>query len=114
MDIHDAPVNNPMFLMISAPVVYARYCFLKDHGISIDINSCYKVFYCNKTFEKKFGISKEELLSTYNYEEYLKDTNNDTCRHFENSMRRIIDEQKDRVKKAIKNIEKNSSFMINR
>lgn len=36
----------------------------------------------------------ETLVTVADYEEYLKDTKNDTCRQFENSMRRIIDEQK--------------------
>lgn len=77
--LHEMPVIIPKYLMQSVNLSYARYKFLKEKNVTIDINNYSKLFYSAKIFEKQYGVTKKELLEKYNYEEYLKE--NKTCKY---------------------------------
>lgn len=55
--------------MQSINLSYARYQFLKEKGIEIDESNYLKLFVNQSRFEKQYGITKEELLERYPYEE---------------------------------------------
>ncbi len=73
--LHEVAVLSPKYLMQSISLSYARYMFLKDKGVTIDMSNYKKLFYGQKPFESHYGISKKELLSMYNYEEYKEKEN---------------------------------------
>ena len=72
IDMHDLSVVNPKYLMQSTKLSYARYEFYKVKGIKIDMTNYRKLFLGSKRFEKQYGITKEELLEKYKYEDYIK------------------------------------------
>ena len=76
IDMHDLAVIDPKKLMQSVKLSYARYNFYKDRGIEINMNNYRKLFIGNKQFEKQYGITKEEILKKYNYEENLEEKKN--------------------------------------
>lgn len=76
INLHEMTIIDSKQLMQSVDLSYARYEFLKEKGIKIDMNNYRKIFYVNKIFEKQFGITKKELLERYNYSEHLERTNN--------------------------------------
>ena len=53
-------------------MTYARYQFLKDKNIIIDESNYRLLFNDAKTFEKRFGVTKNELLGKYSYDKYKK------------------------------------------
>ena len=53
--------RKPTILVTGVSTVYARYEFFKHHS---------NLFIDWKRFEKRFGITKEELLEQYSFEEY--------------------------------------------
>lgn len=57
-------------LMQSLELSYARYEFLKEKGIVINLDNYRKLFEAQNPFEKKYHITKEELLKLYNYNEF--------------------------------------------
>ncbi len=71
IDIHEYAVLRPKFLMQSTALSFARYNFYLSQGIDINIDNCVKLFMGGKSFVNMSGMSKEELLSMYSYDEYL-------------------------------------------
>ena len=59
--------------MQSVDLTYARYEFFKEKGIDITIENYIKLFINNKRFEKQYGITKQEILEKYSYDEYIKE-----------------------------------------
>lgn len=59
-------------LMQSLELTHARYEFLKENGIEIDDENYKMLFFGENQFKNKFKISKEELLTQYQYQEYLE------------------------------------------
>lgn len=65
--LHDVFVKDTSYLMTSLSLVYARYMFLKEKGITIDEKNYRKLFRRSKQFQKQYNISSEELISMYPY-----------------------------------------------
>ena len=61
--------------MQSVALSYARYNFYLSKGISINIDNCKKLFTRNARFKRTYGITKEELLEMFNYDEYMSENN---------------------------------------
>ena len=61
--------------MQSTKLSYARYMFFKEKGIVIDETSYRKLFVGQKRFEKKYGVTKNEILQKYPYEEWQASAN---------------------------------------
>ena len=59
-------------LIQSIDLTYARYQFLKDKNLIVDENNYSLLFYNAKKFEKRFSITKDELLERYKYDEYKR------------------------------------------
>ena len=55
--------------MQSMKLSYARYMFFKERNINIDETNSERLFIIQKLFEKKYGITKQELLERYPYME---------------------------------------------
>ena len=72
INLHSLATKSPKDLMQSIALSYARYMFYKDNGISIDETNYKKLFASQKSFEKQYGIKKEELLTKYDYKEYME------------------------------------------
>ena len=70
--LHSLAVKDSKDLMQSTALSYARYMFYKDNGISIDETNYKKLFASQKSFEKQYGIKKEELLTKYDYKKYME------------------------------------------
>ena len=68
IDLHTLAIENPLALMQSTSLSYARYKFYLSKGIEINNQNKSLLFMGNKKFEKKYEITKEELLKKYNYE----------------------------------------------
>ena len=65
--LHLAP-SYPTMFFTGVKTIYARYNFLtQKKGIVINSDSFMRLFYNSKTFEKIYGISKEELIDNYGY-----------------------------------------------
>lgn len=62
-------INDTKQLMQSVELSYARYMYFKEHGITIDESNYIRLFYDNKKFSKQYGITKEELLERYKYDD---------------------------------------------
>ena len=71
--LHSLPVMSPKCLMQSTALSYARYMFLREKGIRIDETNYIKLFSSQKGFQRKYGITKEELLAKYDYKTYSKE-----------------------------------------
>ena len=69
--LEDIIINDSKQLMQSVDLTYARYELLKEKGIDITIENYIKLFINNKRFEKQYGITKQEILEKYNYNEYI-------------------------------------------
>ena len=70
-------VVDPKKLMQSTKLSYARYMFFKEKGIVIDETSYRKLFMGQKQFEKQYGLTKNEILQKYPYEEWQASANED-------------------------------------
>ena len=68
-------VVDPKKLMQSTKLSYARYMFFKEKGIVIDKINYNKLFANQKQFEKKYGLTKDEILQKYPYEEWQASAN---------------------------------------
>ena len=73
--LHSLAIIDAKQLMQSTSLSYARYMYYKDIGIDIDETNYKKLFINKKIFEKQYGITKEELLAKYNYQEYMRKKN---------------------------------------
>lgn len=71
--MHSLAVIKPKYNMQSVKLSYARYMFLKRRGKVIDMTNYSVLFVNNKQFERMYGITSQELLDMYNYEELLKE-----------------------------------------
>lgn len=70
--IKDVIIKNPRMLVFGNKIVYARYQYLASNGIYIDSDQNYSYLLLSKiAFEKKMGITNEELLEKYDYNKYL-------------------------------------------
>jgi len=72
INMHDLALIDTKQLMQSVNLSYARYHFYKERNIDISIRSYRNLFINQKEFEKKFGLTKEELLKKYSYNEVKK------------------------------------------
>ena len=68
--LHSLAIVAPKNLMQSTKLSYARYMFFKEKGIVIDETSYRKLFVNQKKFEKQYGLTKNEILQKYPYEEW--------------------------------------------
>ena len=76
IDMHELAVVDSKQLIQSVSLSYARYMFCLSIGVEIDMTNYTKLFMNNKKFEKTYGVTKEEILEKYNYDEYLKEKEN--------------------------------------
>ena len=60
-----------MKLIQSLELTYARYRFLSDLGIMINIDNYNKLFYMQSQFSNKYGITNNELLNRYPYNQKI-------------------------------------------
>lgn len=72
LNMKDYVIINPMSLMQSNELTYARYMFLKNNPKK-EYNNTKTLFLAQDYFIKKYGLSTEELLLKYPYEIYLKE-----------------------------------------
>lgn len=77
IDIDNQLIDNAKLLMQSVELSYARYRFYESKSIEINAENYRKLFIGQKQFEKTYGISKKELLEMYDYNEFIKEKNND-------------------------------------
>ena len=75
--LHSLAIVAPKNLMQSTKLSYARYMFFKEKGIVIDETSYRKLFMGQKQFEKQYGLTKNEILQKYPYEEWQASANED-------------------------------------
>lgn len=73
--LHSLAIVAPKNLMQSTKLSYARYMFFKEKGIVIDETSYRKLFVNQKQFEKQYGLTKNEILQKYPYEEWQASAN---------------------------------------
>lgn len=73
--LHSLAIVAPKNLMQSTKLSYARYMFFKEKGIVIDETSYRKLFVGQKQFEKQYGLTKNEILQKYPYEEWQASAN---------------------------------------
>ena len=69
VDMHELFVLDPLNLITSPELAYARYMFYADNGINIDMSNYKKLFINSKQFEKSYGLTSEDLKEKYKYEE---------------------------------------------
>lgn len=69
--LREVIVNDSKKLMQSVDLSYARYEFLKDKGIAITTSEYGKLFINQRQFESQHGITKDVLISLYNYQEKI-------------------------------------------
>ena len=74
--LHNVFIKDTNHLITSLSLVYARYMFLKEKGITIDENSYSKLFRRSKHFQKQYNISSEELIKKYPYKNNNKRVQN--------------------------------------
>ena len=73
--LHSLAIVAPKNLMQSTKLSYARYIFFKEKGIVIDETNYNKLFASQKQFEKQYGVTKNEILQKYPYEEWQASAN---------------------------------------
>ncbi|MGM9881270.1 MAG: hypothetical protein ACI31S_00275 [Bacilli bacterium] len=66
-------LSEPKQLIQSSKLTYARFAFFRDKNITINEDNYKRLFYDSKAFKKSFGISNDEILKLYHYEEYLQE-----------------------------------------
>lgn len=73
--LHDVTIVDPKQLMQGIELSYARYMFYQDNDEEINIGNYKRLFIAQHQFEKKYKISREELLAKYKYSETVEDEN---------------------------------------
>ena len=73
--LHSLVIVAPKSLMQSTKLSYARYMFFKEKGIVIDETNYNKLFANQKQFKKQYGLTKNEILQKYPYEEWQTSAN---------------------------------------
>ena len=76
INLSDIVISDTKELMISLSIIYSRYMFYRDIGINIDRSNYALLFIKNKDFERRYKISKEELLKRYCNSEILHNKDN--------------------------------------
>ncbi len=76
IDIDRLLINDAKRLMQSIELSYARYKFYESRGIEISDENYRKLFIGQKQFENAYGIGKKELLEMYDYDEFIKQSQN--------------------------------------
>jgi len=71
LDLGFIIIYDTMKLMQSVELTYARYRFLSDLGIIINDDNYLKLFYNQKIFSAQYGITNNELLNTYPYNQKI-------------------------------------------
>ena len=61
----------------SVNLSYARYQCIKNKGEKIDIGSYSKLFYGQKAFTRKYGLTSKELMEKYDYNAEREGQEND-------------------------------------
>lgn len=78
IDAIERLIEVPTDLMQSVRLTYARYEFFKDKNIDIKGEGKLAwLFIENETFEKRFSVSAQTLLTRYNYNLYCEEKNNE-------------------------------------
>ena len=67
INLHSLVLIDSKLLMQSTKLSYARYQFLKEKGIDINEANYKKLFVAQKQFEKQYGITNQEILEKYPY-----------------------------------------------
>ena len=65
--MHKIVAKNPLKLIQSVELSYARYHFYLSRGTVVNMENYNKLFLNNKLFERIYRISKAELLEQYSY-----------------------------------------------
>jgi len=77
--LEDVVVLDPKKIMQSVDLTYARYRYLTEElGLTLDMLNYRYLFEGEKSFVRKFKISKGELLEKYNYENEVRKNDNKT------------------------------------
>ena len=66
----ELPLMDPSLLMQSVALSYARFMFFQEKGIMISYDNKKRLFMAGSEFEKRYGISKVELLDMYTYDDF--------------------------------------------
>lgn len=69
LGLKEAILHKPTNLIQSIELSYARYNFFLDNNMLITDDNRYLLFVGNEIFERRFNITKEELLNNYPYNE---------------------------------------------
>ena len=67
IDMRYIVTEKTSLLMQSTKLSYARYMFFKDNNIVFEQDNSRKLFCNQKEFEKRYGITNEQLLEKYPY-----------------------------------------------
>lgn len=78
INLKNVALTDTKRLMQSVDLTYARYAFFKHIDIQINEDCYLYLFYSNKAFESKYGVSKSYLLDTYSYREYKERIKNES------------------------------------
>ena len=69
INLLDKIIVNPRHLRQGVRLTYARYEYYKYIGKEINEDNFVRLFEGQKSFEKRTGISKQELIARFNYDE---------------------------------------------
>ena len=79
--------QKPTIMIQSVQLSYAKYKFLEGIGVYIDETNYYSLLMEQNSFEKKYGITNEELLAKYDYQDFLNQRNADESLSIQNTLR---------------------------
>ena len=70
--ISDILIKNPMMMIQSVKLSYARYMFYKDNNIEINMDNYLLLFLLQEQFKKRYGKDNKEIVDLYSYQNYLE------------------------------------------
>lgn len=62
-------VNDPLQLIQSVDVSYARYKFLKSINVEVTMENYRLLFMNEKRFAQRYGVTKQEIVKQYNFDQ---------------------------------------------
>ena len=77
IEVQDIILTDTKRLIQSVALSYVRYLFLTSKGIIINTSSYSRLFCNQKQFASQYGVTTEELLQMYDYNEYKEKRENE-------------------------------------
>lgn len=77
IEVQDIILTDTKRLIQSVALSYVRYMFLTSKGIIINTSSYSRLFCNQKQFASQYGVTTEELLQMYDYNEYKEKRENE-------------------------------------